>query len=61
MALAAVIQEACIQGGSTRSVDDLVKAVGGCRVSKSQVNRLCEKIGGKVKAFLDWPIEGDWP
>jgi putative transposase len=27
-------------------------------VSKSQVSRLCE---GKVKAFLDRPIEGDWP
>jgi putative transposase len=29
-ALTAVIQEAYIQGGSTRSVDDLVKAMGGC-------------------------------
>ena len=60
-ALTAVIQEAYVQGVSTRSVDDLVKAVGGCRVSKSQVNRLCEEIGGKVKAFLDRSIEGDWP
>jgi transposase-like protein len=30
-------------------------------ISKSQVSRLCEDIDGKVKAFLDRPIEGDWP
>jgi putative transposase len=30
-------------------------------ISKSQVSRLCEKIDGKVRAFLDRPIEGDWP
>jgi transposase-like protein len=30
-------------------------------ISKSQVSRLCEEIDGKVKAFLDRPIEGDWP
>ena len=52
-ALSAVIQEAYIQGVSTRSVDDLVKAMGGTGVSKSQVSRLCEEIDGRVKAFLD--------
>ncbi len=46
-ALTAVIQEAYIQGISTRSVDDLVKAMGMSGISKSQVSRL--------------PIEGDWP
>jgi transposase-like protein len=60
-ALTAVIQEAYIQGVSTRSVDDLVKAMGMSGISKSQVSRLCEEIDGKVKAFLDRPIEGDWP
>lgn len=30
-------------------------------ISKSQVSRLCEEIDGKVKAFLERPIEGDWP
>jgi putative transposase len=60
-ALTAVLQEAYIQGGSTRSVDDLVKAMGGSGVSKSQVSRLCEEIDERVKAFLDRPIEGDWP
>lgn len=60
-ALTAVIQEAYIQGISTRSVDDLVKAMGMSGISKSQVSRLCEEIDGKVKAFLERPIEGDWP
>src|SRR5690554_6077264 len=43
-ALTAVIQEAYIQGISTRSVDELVKALGMSGVSKSQVSRLCEEI-----------------
>ena len=60
-ALTAVIQEAYIQGISTRSVDDLVKAMGMSGISKSQVSRLCEEIDGRVKAFLNRPIEGDWP
>lgn len=60
-ALTAVIQEAYIQGVSTRSVDDLVKAMGMSGVSRSQVSRLCEEIDERVKAFLERPIEGDWP
>jgi putative transposase len=60
-ALTAVIQEAYIHGVSTRSVDDLVRAMGGTGVSKSQVSRLCEEIDARVKAFLDRPLEGDWP
>src|ERR1700748_643847 len=60
-ALTAVIQEAYIQGSSTRSVDDLVKAMGMTGISKSQVSRLCEEIDERVKAFLARPIEGDWP
>lgn len=60
-ALTAVIQEAYIQGISTRSVDDLVKAMGMSGISKSQVSRLCEEIDERVHTFLDRPIEGDWP
>ena len=60
-ALAAVIQEAYIQGVSTRSVDDLVKALGMTGISKSQVSRLCGEIDERVGAFLGRPIEGDWP
>ncbi len=72
-ALAAVIQEAgaCaraglrpdpwVQGISTRSVDELVKALGMSGISKSQVSRLCAEIDQRVQAFLERPIEGDWP
>jgi putative transposase len=60
-ALAAVIQEAYIQGVSTRSVDELVKAMGMTGISKSQVSRLCSEIDERVGAFLGRPIEGDWP
>lgn len=60
-ALAAVIQEAYVQGVSTRSVDELVKALGMSGISKSQVSRLCAEIDERVGAFLNRPIEGDWP
>jgi|ERR1022692_289443 putative transposase len=60
-ALTAVIQEAYIQGVSTRSVDDLVQAMGMSGISKSQVSRLCGEIDDKVQTFLTRPLEGDWP
>src|SRR3954468_4410704 len=51
-ALTAVIQEAYIQGVSTRAVDDLVKAMGGSGISKSEASRLVEEVDGRVNAFL---------
>jgi putative transposase len=60
-ALTAVIQEAYVHGVSTRSVDDLVKAMGMTGISKSQVSRLCAEIDERVHAFLNRPIEGSWP
>jgi putative transposase len=59
-ALTAVIQEAYIQGISTRSVDELVKALGIEGISKSQVSRLCGEIDARVQAFLTRPIEGEY-
>jgi putative transposase len=56
-ALTAVIQEAYVQGISTRSVDDLVKALGMSGVSKSQVSRLCGELDERVGAFLNRQIE----
>ena len=56
-----MIQEAYVQGVSTRPVDDLVKAMGMTGISKSQVSRLCTEIDDKIAAFLDRPLEGDWP
>jgi hypothetical protein len=47
-----------VQGVSTRSVDDLVQAIGMSGIFKSQVSRPCGEIE-KVKAFLARPIEGD--
>ena len=60
-ALTAVIQEAYIQGVSTRSVDDLVQSFGMSGISKSQVSRLCGEIDDKINSFLNRPLEGDWP
>ena len=60
-ALTAVIQEAYVHGVSTRSVDDLVQAMGMTGISKSQVSRLCAEIDERVQTFLSRPLEGDWP
>jgi len=59
-ALTAVVQEAYVRGVSTRSVDDLVQAMGMSGISKSQVSRLCAEIDDKVQTFLNRPLEGDW-
>lgn len=50
-----------MHGISTRSVDNLVKAMGMSGISKSQVSRLCADIDARVTAFLGRPIEGEWP
>jgi len=56
-----VIQEAWIGGVSTRRVDELVQAMGLTGISKSQVSKLCKDIDERVNAFLDRPIDGEWP
>ena len=56
-ALLAVIQQAYIEGVSTRRVDDLVKALGCDGISKSQVSRICGKLDGVVDSFLDRPLD----
>ena len=60
-ALTAVIQAAYIHGISTHSMDDRVQAMGGTGISQSHVSRLCEEIDERVDAFLERPIEGEWP
>ncbi len=60
-AMTAVIQEAYVQGVSTRSVDALVKSMGMEGISKSQVSRLCGEIDDKINNFLNRPLEGEWP
>ena len=56
-----VIQEAWIGSVSTRRVDELVQAMGLSGISKSQVSKLCKDIDERVNAFLDRPIDGEWP
>ena len=60
-ALAAVVQEAYVQGVSTRRVDDLVKALGMEGVSKSQVSRLCQALDTEVARFRARPLAGPYP
>lgn len=60
-ALVAVVQEAYIQGVSTRKVDELVQALGMTGVSKSQVSRLCAELDEVVEAFRNRPLEGRYP
>ena len=58
--LTAVIQ-AFVHGVSTRSMDDLVQAMDGSGISKSQISRLCEEIDDRVDAFLTRPNKGERP
>ncbi len=57
----AVIQEAWIGGVSTRRVDELVQAMGLSGISKFTVSKLCKDIDERVGAFLDRPLQGEWP
>ena len=52
-ALLAVIQQACVEGVSTRRVDDLVKALGCEGISKSQVSRICGQWRGQAGNHWD--------
>jgi transposase-like protein len=60
-ALVAVVQEAYVQGVSTRRVDDLVQALGMTGISKSQVSRLCQALDGAVEQFRTRRLEGPYP
>jgi len=60
-ALAAGVQEAYVNGVSTRKVDDLVKALGMSGISKSQVSELCEELDEEVERFRNRPLKGAYP
>ncbi len=60
-ALVAVVQEAYVQGVSTRRVDDLVKSLGMHGISKSQVSRLCAELDAEVERFRTRRLEGPYP
>jgi transposase-like protein len=60
-ALAAVVQEAYVQGVSTRRVDDLIQALGITGISKSQVSRLCAALDEEVERFRTRRLVGPYP
>jgi transposase-like protein len=60
-ALLAVVQEAYVQGVSTRNVDALAQALGLNGISKDQVSRICKELDGQVHAFRTRPLSGDYP
>ena len=56
-ALYAVVMEAYVNGVSTRSVDDLVAALGvDSGISKSEVSRICAGLDETVDAFRNRPL-----
>jgi putative transposase len=59
-ALLAVVQQAYVCGVSTRRVDQLVESLG-LRISRSEVSRICAQLDEQVQAFLERPLEGDYP
>src|SRR3954449_6449362 len=59
-ALVAVVQEAYVNGVSTRKVDRVVEQLG-VRMSKDQVSRLCRRLDEHVTAFRERPLEGAHP
>jgi putative transposase len=56
--LLAVIMQVYVEGVSTRSVDDVVKAVGiDSGMSKSQVSRSCAELDEQLNAFRERPLD----
>ncbi len=60
-ALVAVVQEAYVNGVSTRKVDRLVEQLGISGMSKDQVSRLCRGLDEQVRVFRERPLEGRYP
>src|ERR671930_45011 len=60
MTAAAVVQEAYVNGVSTRKVDRVVEQLG-VRMTKDQVSRLCRRLDEQVAAFRERPLEGAYP
>jgi putative transposase len=59
-ALVAVVQEAYVNGVSTRKVDRLVEQMG-LHLTKDQVSRLCRGLDEQVQVFRERPLEGRYP
>ena len=57
VALHAVIMQAYVEGVSTRRVDDLVVALGGTGIGKSEVSRICAQLDTEVAAWRTRPLD----
>jgi putative transposase len=57
VALHAVVMQAYVEGVSTRRVDDLVVAMGGTGISKSEVSRICAKLDAEVTRWRTRPLD----
>jgi transposase-like protein len=60
-ALLAVVQQAYVEGVSTRRVDDLLQALGLTGIDKSRVSRICKELDEVVEQFRNRPLEGSYP
>jgi putative transposase len=60
-ALLAVVQEAYVLGISTRKVDDLMAALGGCSISRSEVSRICALLDEELAEFRERPLDEPYP
>jgi putative transposase len=60
-ALVAVVQEAYVNGVSTRKVDRLVEQLGVAAIGKDAVSRLCRGLDEQVRVFRERPLEGRYP
>src|SRR3954454_20144520 len=60
-ALVAVVQEAYVNGVSTRKVDRLVEQLGLRGMSKDQVSRLCRGLDEQVRVFRERELDGRYP
>jgi transposase-like protein len=60
-ALLAVIQQAYVEGVSTRRVDDLLQALGLTGIDKSRVSRICKELDEVVEPFRNRPLDGQYP
>jgi putative transposase len=60
-ALLAVVQQAYVQGVSTRKVDELLQALGLTGIDKSKVSRVCKALDQAVTAFRERPLSDAYP
>jgi len=55
------VQEAYVNGVSTRKVDRLVAQLGLQGMTKDRVSRLCRGLDEQVQVFRERPLEGAYP